>query len=211
MSISANLELAVKSKNLPEIRNCLSACLPFDMSMTGKFHESLDYVLTHGVQEDELYENDDNALFEEEATNDNFDKIAALLSVNFSKHKLGVLRRIGQKLSLSSQSDYTNNKEQEIREPKKTAKTFDDNSSYQQGSRQSQSSRTQASTFRNDNSNDSPKDGHKHHFSSILGAFIYGVKGAKKIIRGGFSSLGYIGKIGEEFLADEDIRDSEDK
>lgn len=217
MTISANLESAVKSKNFPEIRNCLWTCLAFDISMTGKFKENLQYVFRNGIQENELFEIDDSILFDENATEENFDKLAGLLRVNFSKRKLDALRKIGEELSSSVQSDFSENKEQDFREPKQTTKTYDDNSSNQTESRQTQSSRTQSRTYRYPNSKDIPKednskDGHSPKRGGCCKVVRFIVSGFGKVIYylgKGATSLGKeVDELGRTISPDDDKNES---
>ena len=62
------------------------------------FKVSLDYVLSNGISENELYENDDGEIFDLEPTDDNFNKLGGALSTNFSKQKLNDLKKIGTAL-----------------------------------------------------------------------------------------------------------------
>ena len=59
------------------------------------FKVSLDYVLSNGISENELYENDDGEIFDLEPTDDNFNKLGGALRTNFSKKKLNDLKKIG--------------------------------------------------------------------------------------------------------------------
>lgn len=104
MNISDNLKSAVRDRNIADIRGALWSCLMVDMNMTGKFAQSLEYVLSNGISESELYEDDDGSSFDEEATEENFDTLAGLIRVNFSKRKLGSLKSIGCVLSPPKQS-----------------------------------------------------------------------------------------------------------
>lgn len=99
MNVSENLKVAVREKNIADIRGALWSCLMVDTNMTGRFKQSLDYVLSNGISESELYEDDDGTSFSEESTEANFDTLAGLIRVNFSKRKLEALRHIGRKLS----------------------------------------------------------------------------------------------------------------
>ena len=97
MSVSENLKSAVAARNIPDIRGGLWSCIAVDMNMTGRFQESLDYVLAHGISEEELYDTDDvSKTFSEEATIENFSKLGGLLRINFSKKKLDALRKMGR-------------------------------------------------------------------------------------------------------------------
>ena len=82
MDISENLKRAVAEKNLADVRGALWSCLMMDANMTGLFKQSLEYVLSNGILEAELYEDDDGRI-----------------RVNFSKRKLDALKRIGRVLS----------------------------------------------------------------------------------------------------------------
>ena len=99
MDISENLKRAVAEKNLADVRGVLWSCLMMDANMTGLFKQSLEYVLSNGILEAELYEDDDGKSFGEEATAANFDELAGRIRVNFSKRKLDALKRIGRVLS----------------------------------------------------------------------------------------------------------------
>ena len=99
MDISENLKRAVAEKNLADVRGALWSCLMMDANMTGLFKQSLEYVLSNGILEAELYEDDDGKSFGEEATAANFDELAGRIRVNFSKRKLDALKRIGRVLS----------------------------------------------------------------------------------------------------------------
>ena len=63
MSVSVNLRNAVAEHNIEDIRGSLWACIAVDPNMTGKFKESLDYVLSNGISENELFDNDDGEFF----------------------------------------------------------------------------------------------------------------------------------------------------
>ena len=95
MSVSENLKVAIQSRNIDDIRGGLWSCIAVDMNMTGRFKESLDYILANGISEEELFEDDDGQPFETEATKDNFSELGGLLRVNFSKKKLDALRVMG--------------------------------------------------------------------------------------------------------------------
>lgn len=99
MNVSENLKAAVSNKNIADIRGALWSCLMVDTNMTGRFKQSLGYVLSNGISESELYEDDDGTSFSEEPTETNFDTLAGLIRINFSKRKLEALKRIGCILS----------------------------------------------------------------------------------------------------------------
>ncbi|MCR5620346.1 MAG: hypothetical protein K6G18_00645 [Treponema sp.] len=98
MSVSENLKKAVEEKNIDDIRGCLWSCIAVDMNMTGRFKESLGYVLSNGINEYELFQDDDGTPFKTEASKDNFSELGGLLRVNFSKKKLDALRKMGLSL-----------------------------------------------------------------------------------------------------------------
>ena len=96
MSVSDTLRAAVAEKNLADIRGSLWSCLAVDMNMTGKFKESLDYVLSKGISEDELFEADkDVGAYSTEPSEENFSELGGLLRINFSKEKIEALRKVG--------------------------------------------------------------------------------------------------------------------
>ena len=97
-TVSQNLQNAVKEHNIEDIRGCLWSCIAIDPTLTGKFKVSLDYVLSNGISENELYENDDGETFDLEPTDDNFSKLGGALRGNFSKKKLNDLKKIGTAL-----------------------------------------------------------------------------------------------------------------
>ncbi|MBE6424208.1 hypothetical protein [Succinivibrio dextrinosolvens] len=94
MVISQNMIEAVNKKDLDAIRDYLWARIVVDVSMTGSFIDNLTYVLSHGISESELYEDDDGQVLPQTATKDNFAKISGLLKVNFSKKKLDELKKM---------------------------------------------------------------------------------------------------------------------
>ena len=96
--VSPNLQNAVKEHNIEDIRGSLWSCIAVDPTLTGMFKVSLDYVLSNGISENELYENDDGEIFDLEPTDDNFNKLGGALSTNFSKKKLNDLKKIGTAL-----------------------------------------------------------------------------------------------------------------
>lgn len=98
MSVSENLKKAVEEKNIDDIRGCLWSCIAVDMNMTGRFKESLGYALSNGINEYELFQDDDGTPFKTEASKDNFSELGGLLRVNFSKKKLDALRKMGLSL-----------------------------------------------------------------------------------------------------------------
>lgn len=97
MSVSKNLEVAVSSRNIQNIRGCLRSCIMVDPSMSKEFAESESYVLSNGIKENELYEIDKGG-FSEEQTEDNMSKLVGLLHLNFSKEKIDALKKIGHAL-----------------------------------------------------------------------------------------------------------------
>lgn len=118
MSVSENLKNAVDERNIDDVRGVLWSCIAVDMNMTGRFKESLEYVLANGIDASELYEEDDGKLFETEASNDNFSKLGGELRVNFSKKKLDALRTMGRALyppTQSAEESKKNNTESERR------------------------------------------------------------------------------------------------
>lgn len=96
MAVSENLKIAVDTNNLDDVRGSLWSCILLDFNMTGKFKESFDYVLSHGISENELFVEDDGKEFETEPTKENFDNLNGLFSVNFSKKKYEALKKIGE-------------------------------------------------------------------------------------------------------------------
>ena len=96
MSISANLLQAVGARDIYAVRDCLAACIVFDMNMTKGFPESLKYCIDHGIGESNLYEPHDGRPLPGEATEDNFTELCGQLSTNFSKERLNAIRRIGR-------------------------------------------------------------------------------------------------------------------
>lgn len=99
MAVSENLKTAVDTKNLDDVRGSLWSCIIVDLNMTGKFKESFDYVLSHGISESELFVEDDGKEFETEPTRENFNNLSGLFSVNFSKKKYEALKKIGETLN----------------------------------------------------------------------------------------------------------------
>lgn len=97
-TVSQILQNAVKEHNIEDIRGSLWSCIAIDPTLTGKFKVSLDYVLSNGISENELYENDDGEIFDLEPTSDNFSKLGVALRSNFSKKKLNDLKKIGTAL-----------------------------------------------------------------------------------------------------------------
>lgn len=95
MSVSSLLKSAVEEKNIEDIRGGLWSCIAVDMNMTGKFKESLEFVLSNGISEEELFEPDDNVEFKTEPTTENYSELGGLLRVNFSKNKLDALHTMG--------------------------------------------------------------------------------------------------------------------
>lgn len=96
MSVSDTLRAAVAEKNLADIRGSLWSCLAVDMNMTGKFKESLDYVLSMGISESELFEADkDVGAYSTEPSEENFSELGGLLRINFSKEKIEALSKVG--------------------------------------------------------------------------------------------------------------------
>ena len=95
MSVSVNLRNAVAEHNIEDIRGGLWACIAVDPNMTGKFKESLDYVLSNGISENELFDNDDGEFFSVEPNQDNFSKLGVMIHSNFSKKKIEALSKIG--------------------------------------------------------------------------------------------------------------------
>lgn len=96
MSVSVNLRNAVAEHNIEDIRGGLWACIAVDPNMTGKFKESLEYVLSNGISENELFDNDDGESFSTEPTQENFNELGGMISTNFSKKKLDALCNIGR-------------------------------------------------------------------------------------------------------------------
>lgn len=94
MLISQNMIEAVNEKNIEAVRGYLWAEIVVDISMTGSFLDNLTYVLSHGISESELYEEDDGEELPQLATKENFAKISGLLGVNFSKRKLDELKKM---------------------------------------------------------------------------------------------------------------------
>lgn len=86
--VPQSIQNAVKEHNIEDIRGSLWACVAVDPTLTEKFKVSLDYVLSNGISENELYENDDGETFDLEPTDDNFNKLGGALSTNFSKKKI---------------------------------------------------------------------------------------------------------------------------
>lgn len=103
MSVSENLKNAVAEHDIDDVRGGLWSCIAVDMNMTGRFKESLEYVLA-SIAESELFEDDDGKPFETEATMDNFSALGGILRVNFSKKKLDALRTMGRALYPPTQS-----------------------------------------------------------------------------------------------------------
>ena len=75
MSVSVNLRNAVSEHNIEDIRGVLWACIAVDPNMTGMFKESLEYVLSNGIFENELFDNDDGESFSTEPTQENFNEL----------------------------------------------------------------------------------------------------------------------------------------
>jgi len=98
MSVSNNLREAIQTRNIANIRSCLWACLSVDMNMTGVFKESIHYVLSHGIDADELFEIDDEKPFESSPSMSNFSTLGGMLMVNFSRKKLDALKIMGTAL-----------------------------------------------------------------------------------------------------------------
>ena len=98
MSVSVNLRNAVAEHNIEDIRGGLWACIAVDPNMTGKFKESLDYVLTNGISKNELFDNDDGESFSTEPTEENFNELGGMIRSNFSKKKIEALCKIGRVL-----------------------------------------------------------------------------------------------------------------
>lgn len=98
MSVSNNLREAIQTRNIANIRSCLWACLSVDMNMTGVFKESIHYVLSHGIDADELFEIDDEKPFESSPSMSNFSTLGGMLMVNFSRKKLDALKIMGMSL-----------------------------------------------------------------------------------------------------------------
>ena len=98
MSVSVNLRNAVAEHNIEDIRGSLWACIAVDPNMTGKFKESLDYVLSNGISENELFDNDDGEFFSVEPNQDNFSKLGGMIRTNFSEKKIEALCKIGRVL-----------------------------------------------------------------------------------------------------------------
>lgn len=96
--VSQILQNAVKEHNIEDIRGCLWSCIAVDPTLSEFFKVSLDYVLSNGISENELYENDDGETFDLEPTDDNFNKLGGALSTNFSKKKLNDIKKIGTAL-----------------------------------------------------------------------------------------------------------------
>ena len=113
MSISSNLKKAVEEHNLADIRGCLWSCILVDPNMTTKFKESLEYVLSNGFTESDLYEADDGEIFDATPTQENFNELSGLLRSNFSEKKLKALKNIGMILypPKAENSEQTNNNE----------------------------------------------------------------------------------------------------
>lgn len=88
----------VAGKNIADIRGGLWSCIVVDPTLSGKFQESLDYVLKNGITESDLYEKDNGETFATEPTSENFNKLAGLLRINFSKEKIEALKKIGRTL-----------------------------------------------------------------------------------------------------------------
>ena len=97
-TVSQILQNAVKEHNIEDIRGSLWACMAVDPALSEKFKVSLDYVISNGISENELYENDDGETFDLEPTSDNFSKLGGALRTNFSKKKLNDLKKIGTAL-----------------------------------------------------------------------------------------------------------------
>lgn len=96
MSVSPNLKNAVSEHNLADIRGGLWSCILVDPNMTGKFKESIEYVLVNGISESELYETDDGESFNTNPTQENFNELSGMIRSNFSKKKLDALCNIGR-------------------------------------------------------------------------------------------------------------------
>ena len=97
-TVSQLLQNAVKEHNIEDIRGCLWACIAVDPTLTGMFKVSLDYILSNGISENELYENDDGEIFDLEPTDNNFNELGGAIRTNFSKKKLNGLKKIGTAL-----------------------------------------------------------------------------------------------------------------
>lgn len=98
MSVSENLKNAVLEHNIEDIRGGLWSCIAVDPNMTGKFKESLEYVRTNGINENELFDNDDGESFNTEPTQENFNELGGMIRSNFSKKKIEALGKIGRVL-----------------------------------------------------------------------------------------------------------------
>lgn len=117
MSIDKDLETAVRTNNLEDIRGFLWSCIMLDSSLTGKFRDSLRYVLSKGISEDRLYEKDNGVSVDDAITDANFDRIVGELRVNFSKKKIEALQRIGGQLYACKNSSKTSHDPCKNRDP----------------------------------------------------------------------------------------------
>lgn len=98
MSVSNKFKEAVEAKNLSAVRDGLCARIPLDPNLTKGFKESLEYCLSHGISESELYEPHDGRPLSDETSNSNFETLCGQSSTNFSKERVDKIREIGGKL-----------------------------------------------------------------------------------------------------------------
>lgn len=98
MSIERNFKLAVESGRIADIRAYLWSAISLEKVAPGNIQENLDYVLSHGVAADDLFEEDDGEDFETTATEANYSHLGGLLSANFSRRKLDALQQMARTL-----------------------------------------------------------------------------------------------------------------
>lgn len=98
MKVSDNIKAAVAAGNISDIRDCLWSATLLEKVSSGNIQENLDYVLSHGVAADDLFEEDDGEDFETTATEANYSHLGGLLSANFSRRKLDALQQMARTL-----------------------------------------------------------------------------------------------------------------
>ena len=91
------IEEAVEAKDLNYIRGLLCSVLgSTDKDINSLFEEDYQYILNHGISEDELFQEDDGEEYSTEPSNENLDFLAGKFRVNFSKKKLESLKKMGR-------------------------------------------------------------------------------------------------------------------
>src|SRR5574344_35803 len=98
MAISKNLKNCVLLHDIDGIRDCLFFATAQDPGFQddGAFNEALQYCISNGITDEELYQDDNGEELPTEMTQENMAKICGSLGTNFSKRKINAARTMGK-------------------------------------------------------------------------------------------------------------------